>query len=206
MANEWSRISGQIRLVKTDYETRSTLEGGAVFNVYEWDAKANAYREDPVDTLVYDADAKVYLSTILQRRDRAKDKRQNDGKYKIVEDYPIDGYANGVFDEEAEKVDEPWSKEIEITDSMSFDTLNYFDLTVANKENEYHIKTRAGKFLILTIHIDRNGFLVIGSFQMEDCTLQICYRFSITTYFLDMIFVFLVCYCQIKIVMGIKGR
>ena len=61
VANEWSRISGQIRLVKTDYETRSTLEGGAVFNVYEWDAKANAYREDPVDTLVYDADAKVYL-------------------------------------------------------------------------------------------------------------------------------------------------
>lgn len=144
VANEWSRISGQIRLVKTDYETGSTLEGGAVFNVYEWDAKANAYREDPVDTLVYDADAKVYLSTILQRRDRAKDKRQNDGKYKIVEDYPIDGYANGVFDEDADKVNDPWSKEIEITDSMSFDTLNYFDLTVANKENEYHIKKISG--------------------------------------------------------------
>lgn len=144
VANEWSRISGQIRLVKTDYETGSTLEGGAVFNVYEWDAKANAYREDPVDTLVYDADAKVYLSTILQRRDRAKDKRQNDGKYKIVEDYPIDGYANGVFDEDADKVNDPWSKEIEITDSMSFDTINYFDLTVANKENEYHIKKISG--------------------------------------------------------------
>lgn len=144
VANEWSRISGQIRLVKTDYETGSTLEGGAVFNVYEWDAKANAYREDPVDTLVYDADAKVYLSTILQRRDRAKDKRQNDGKYKIVEDYPIDGYANGVFDEDADKVNDPWSKEIELTDSMSFDTLNYFDLTVANKENEYHIKKISG--------------------------------------------------------------
>ena len=49
-----------------------------------------------------------------------------------------------MFDEDADKVNDPWSKEIEITDSMSFDTLNYFDLTVANKENEYHIKKISG--------------------------------------------------------------
>jgi uncharacterized repeat protein (TIGR02543 family) len=142
--NEWKRIKGQIRITKTDADTGEMIDPGAIFYVYEYDAYTGKYKTSPCEELVFDPQSGSYVSSNLPRNDRSFDKSKNDGKYKVVEAYPPDGYANGIWNESTSTLGVVWSKEYVISSNGSVDTLQVFEDTVTNKKNEYHIRKTGG--------------------------------------------------------------
>lgn len=125
---------GKVQVKKSDSKNSQALEG-AVFEVYEYDSKAGAYKSQPFTILVYNSSTKMYESAVpLYRYDRAADVNQNDGKYKVVEKTSPAGYIN-----------EGWSKEFTVAGNNDFNTVQTFSYDVPNTSNEFVIHKVSGQ-------------------------------------------------------------